>query len=81
MHLSERERKDLLAQVGESPVAIVILEEAKKIYDDKTQDVILHGRICDDDFRRDMRYMLGIAAGMKMLLDKVKEAKDAAKNQ
>ena len=81
MNLSESEKKDLLAQAGNSPVAILILEEAKSIYEDKTQDVVRHPRICDEDVTRDWRYALGIAAGMRMLLDKVKEAKELSKNK
>lgn len=77
--LSESEKKNLLAQVGGSPVAILILEEAKKIYEEKTLNVVQHGKICDEDFKLDFRYSLGVAAGMKMLLEKVKKAKEIAR--
>lgn len=81
MNLSEKEKRELLAQAGDSPVAILILEEAKKMYDDLSQDAVRQGRICDDDFRRDIRYRLGMCEALRMLLNKVKDAKELVKNQ
>jgi len=77
----EQEKQQLLAKVQDSPVAILLLEECKKIYEDETQEAVRHPRICDDDICRDLRYHLGIAEGMRRILNKVKEARELAKNQ
>lgn len=81
MNLSEQEKNILFAQVGESPVAILILEEAKKIYDDKTQEVVMHGKISDEDFKKDFRYLLGMAATAKAIINRVNEAKAKSQTQ
>lgn len=56
-----------------------VLEEAKQIYDDAKTNVLLHGRISDDDFKLDFRFRLGIMYGIEKIFERVKKARELAK--
>lgn len=77
--LNEQERIELLATVGNSPVAMVILQELKEVYDKETEEVVKRGMICEEDFKRDFRYKLGQAAACSKLLERVNTAKESTK--
>lgn len=66
-----------LAQVGESPAAVILLEIAEEVYNKETEEVVLRGKKSDEDFTKDFRFRLGVASGMRKLLKIVEEAKSS----
>jgi hypothetical protein len=72
---------EVLATTEQSPVAVLILELAKEIYDKETKDAVQNGRKCDDDFKKDFRYKLGMAAGAERLLKRVNDARKSINGQ
>ena len=73
--MSTEEINQALAQAGESPAAVLLLELAKEMYDKETDDAVSRGKVSDEDFTKDFRFRLGIAYGMKKLLKRVEEAR------
>lgn len=59
---------------------MLLLHEAKEMYEKETKEVVDRGRI-SDCVSEDFRYHLGIAKGMKKMLDRVNEAVKAVTNQ
>jgi hypothetical protein len=79
--LSEMEKTELLAQVANSPAAMAVIAELKEQYDTATAELVRGSKICDEDFQRDFRCLIGIAECARRILRKVNEAKSKVQNQ
>jgi hypothetical protein len=59
---------------------MLILHEAKDMYDKETDEVVQRGTV-SEEAKRDFRYHLGVAEGMRRILKRVNEARESVKNR
>ena len=69
----ETEKRSILATVQDSPVALLLLQEMKELYNRETDEVVQRG-VVSDEVKKDFRYHLGQAETCRKMLKRVNEA-------